>query len=398
MKTPIIFFSLLLYMFFGFAQNDSIYKEIQTAPPAKTVLLPTIRQVLMEKLLANDKTKTIEVVKYIETEIDDDYHTGLTINERWGLYLWTGQYDRLLSAVRNFDSTFIIAYNKRIRPREDALLRVMIDVFKASSVDRKLQIENSQQTKEEKAFLSLLNPYLTDVPVNRKQLDQDAKAFVSNYPHSPYTYFTNRYISPQEVLNKWGCGLDFSLGYGVFTQNVAQNLRNFGEIGIGFELYYKKWTLFLRDNIGISRTKQDIAIANTIWAKQSQANITQLSATMGYSLINTSKLQVKPFIGLAYLGIDAPSGDINQHPEYKNIDISSLTYIGGLNCDYLAIFKSKLYGETPFFTRLRIEYCLSNFNHNEDKWKGDLFRISLGMGLCTNRTRLRYSHAYRYNR
>ena len=89
------------------------------------------------------------------------------------------------------------------------------------------------------------------------KLDVLGAAFLSKYPESKYSKFVNDRMRNIYTKSDWAIGADIFSGYGISTGNAAINFKNHVPIGVGFDIYYKKYVLYLRDYIGFDRTLND---------------------------------------------------------------------------------------------------------------------------------------------
>lgn len=390
------FLSLFLFVFISFvsAQKDSITNEILSTQ-SKTELIDKGRQLLLDKINTGDKVRSLAIFNYLKSEVADDYYNAFILDEKWLLDFWLGEYQSLLLEVQNIEK--VGAANKtKIYPRKDALLTAIKNQVFVVDTDIRLQITNSDKSAEEKAFLILLFRWVCfangQSALNREIINQEAQAFLNNYPSSIYNNFTRKHILYELSTSNWKLEGDIFGGYACLSNMLKKNFNNVGTFGFTLGLGYKKWELLLRDELGFSRTKMPITLNQVTWAKKSAVQFVNGEIGLGYTVIENKRLKITPFAGVGFISFSPTGADVQKNPTYENLDFTaSPSYNAGVNFDLKLWDKTRssyagLFSENAF-VRFRLEYCYTQFIQKYPNVAGNLIQFSLGLGGISSRVK-----------
>jgi hypothetical protein len=377
----------------SFAQADNLKREILNYKDEKAETIINGRKLTMATFLADDKTKVIELLQYLQTLKQEDYLVFYPAEE-WLLYYWTQQYRKLLEGVRDFDSAYIVMMSKQLKPPRDLLLLKMKDKFSQLRKEIKLQIAQSDLTETEKQFLALNYDYLisptADRTVTQDTLNKFANKFLKDHPASEFEKYVRKYIRHEYIASKWGLTCEFFTGYGNFTGQLADSFKNNWSLGIAFDICYKKWSMYMREYIGFSSTKDSLHFEGANWRKNAKASITLMEASLGYAIINNRFLKMSPFAGLSYTDISPTEKDKNKYPEYENIGLKySLTYTLGFNADFKLQFMQRSDDPSYTFVRLRYAYNKPQFTKRYPGFDGNYHYLTIGVGAFIRNTKRR---------
>lgn len=310
------------------------------------------------------------------------------------------QYDPLMSDLANFDDAYIESINRKIGPPWDLLLIKVRDTLRAHRVEIKEQINRSSLSETEKAFLTLNFDFLLKGNDNRAvaqdSLNLSANQYLTSYPRSRFEDYVRKYIRFEFKNSNWGLGFEFFSGYGVFTDNLREQFKNHVSVGVAFDICYKKFTLFLRDYIGFSRTLDSITFNNnSTWRKDSKAQIFLPEASLGYVTLENKKLKLIPFLGISSTDITPIQADIKKIPEYENVGLKfTTTYTVGLNLDF-KLGKARRVINRPaepsyWFLRIRYAYNKPQFDRRYNRFNGAFHYLTIGIGALERRSKRDY--------
>jgi hypothetical protein len=368
-----------------FGQTDSLKNEILKYKDEKSETILKGRKLTLDKFIENDKNKVSELLEFLQNEENEDYLIFYPA-EKWLLYYWTQQYQKVLKGVQDFDSTYIAKMNRQIKPQSDLMLIKIKEKLFQQRPEIKHQIFQSGLTEEEKSFLALNFDFLL-LSYDNKGITQDtlnvfSKKYLQDYPNSNFDNYVRKYIRYEFEPSKWGLAFEFFSGYGVFTHNLKKCFKNNIPIGIAFDICYKKFILYLRNYIGFSKTKDSIQFKDGTWRKDAQVRVFLPEASLGYATIDNRFFKVAPFVGISSTDISPTDYDKKKYPEYENIELTfTTTYTLGLNLDFkLGSFKKKKSEPSYGFVRVRYAYNKPQFNWKYNGFDGDFHYLTIGVG------------------
>src|SRR5437868_15502808 len=97
-KTITILTILILSNMKVFGQVDNLKNEILNYQNEKSIIIANGRKMIIDKIAAEEKQKTTELVDYLNQQEDKDYLAVYPV-EKWLLYYWTQQYQPLLKDI-----------------------------------------------------------------------------------------------------------------------------------------------------------------------------------------------------------------------------------------------------------------------------------------------------------
>ena len=372
----------------SFAQKDSIENQILNFTDGYSAIIMKGRGLLEQKFMEGDYKKVAEIKEYLENKVRDTQYIVFYPLENWYLLYWTKDYNGLLKTIP-LTLQSRVSYQQKIKPPEDLLLKKLIKKTRESILALQADIQSSDLAQMDKDFLSLHLKY-TATAGHENQPDTDslntfANTFLAAYPNSKYEEFVRENIRFQLAPSKWGFTFEFFSGYGVLTGDLKKSFNNPIPLGIAFDIYYKNWVLYLRNYIGISKTKIDIPYSKGVWMKGLSANIFVPEASIGYVLLDNKKLKLAPFVGFGGTDITPTENEIKKDPDLKNAEFKmTKTYSVGFNTD-IKFGRSKMsmlsYGreESYGFLRLRYTYDIPRLEKRYGL-SGNMHNITVGIG------------------
>jgi len=180
--------------------------------------------------------------------------------------------------------------------------------------------------------------------------------------------------------NKVGLGMFIGLGSGMFTNSLQEHFtNNVVNLTYGFDVAYKKHTVFLNGSISFNKVKKEFIDHETTWLKDKKTTLALVDVSYGYPIIDNSKLRLIPFIGLGITELTSKNTE-----EDKDLKLVDYNLIFGLNADYK--FK-KIVSLTPSVfsggkeykeTAIRVKLFASKVNYS-DNLNGYSVNLSVGI-------------------
>lgn len=383
----------IIFIFFSFqlsAQDKDLEQEILQYSESKIDIISKGRRLLTDKFLEGDLAKVKEVKDYLLNEVEDDYYTALYPAEHWMIRYWTEEYDQLVSSIVALDEDKLARYNRRISPPRDMLYVKLIERSWDNLETLEDKIVNSDLATQEKDFLLLhLNYMVSGEPLmklEQEEVNKMADLYIQTHPGSPYENYIRNNIRYHFVPSDWAVGMDIFSGYGILTGELSEQYSNPVFLGIGFDVEYQKLTMFLRGYVGIGTLKKDRDFSMGIWEKGASANISKLELSLGYTLAESEKIKLSPFLGIGLAEITAPQPDIDKNPGLDEAEVKMFpAYTLGLNLNLKLGWDTGSYymynmpkDKSYWFFRVRYGYTLPQFN--EVGHTGNFHHITIGLG------------------
>ena len=400
MKLSVILFILILSPFFMTGQTDSLQKVFKDYENSKSEVISKWRRLFLDKFMEGDLRKVREIKNYLVYEVENEDYAVFYPAEYWLILYWTQEYNQLTHSIMNYDSLQIISFRQKIKPQQDYLYVELVRKTRNSIPMNDFYIRLSGITAIDKDFLSLNLRFLVtgnDFPgITQDSLNTMADTFLEKYPKSAYENFIRKNIRIKYKPAKWGLGVEFFSGYGIFSNDLAKNFTNTIPIGVAFDIYYLNFVLYLRDFIGFSYTKKDITYDDGAWEKGSQVRVYLPEASLGYVVFNNRYLKIAPFAGIASTSIGSTDHDKKEEPDLKKADLEfTTTYAAGLNFDIkLSGWKKskRTYKSEQNYWYVRVRYALTlpQFDWKYADYNGVMNYITVGIGSLTRKIKRDY--------
>lgn len=381
----------LLVLFSGFnvmnAQQDSLQREILDYPGTKSQIISSGRNLLRDRFLEGDLEKVKEIRNYLMNEVQNEDYLALYPGEYWLLLYWTGEYEELLESIMTFDDAAMKKLQHQIHPPYDMLFSKLQE----RTGSRKKEVENDllagdlQATEED--FLLLYLEYLLadseDAHREQARINNLADTFLTKHPNSTYENYVRENLRFRYVRTKWGLAFEFFSGYGLLTGELSEEFQNSIPMGIAFDVEYNDFTLYLRNYIGFSFTKKERPYNGGVWEEDSQVRVYLPEASLGYAVIDNSRIKLSPFAGIASTSISPTEVDIDREPDVEEAGLDfTTTYMAGLNLDFKLKWDTGLL--TPdesqhsyWFIRVRYGYSAPQFGAGNS---GNMHYLTVGLG------------------
>jgi len=400
MKKFLFLILIISSAFNSFAQRDSLQNQILNYTDSTLQIIIKGRGLLAQKFEEGDYQKVKEIKDFLLAKVKDKNYLVLSPFEYWYILYWTQQYDELLTSMtlqdsvnnypyRSFPPFDDLRFDKKIPPPYDLLLEKLQKQSKDSILQLDSFIDNSSLKEETKDFLKLRLQYLASLgdykPTTRDSLNLSADKFLESYPNSSYNAFIRKHIRYEFVPSKWGFVFEFFSGYGILTGELKNTFTNPVPIGIAFDIYYKKFALFLRDYIGFSKTKTGVPYNTGVWEKDSQVRLYLPEASLGYVIVDNKIAKLTPFAGYAGTAFLPTDNDQEKNSDLKKAGLQfTNTFTAGMNVD-IKLGRSKtemvFYNEESYwFLRLRYGYNLPQFQKRYNGYDGAMHYITVGIG------------------
>ena len=372
------------------AQSDSTRDYILNYKDSKAEIINKGRQLLLTKMIQNDNFKVTEVTNYLLAQEDENYLAFLPL-EKWLLYYWTGQYEKVLADLPEEKALRKLYRSVKIQPASDDLLAKLYQTVTEHRQEINWRIGTVNMNETDKDFLRLNLDYLLDGGASRyfyrnDSLQRRTIAFLNSHPSSPYETYIRRNLLREVVYADWGLAVECFSGYGAFTNQLPTHFKNTVPIGIAFDVAYKNFVLYLRDFIGFSRTKDTLVFPEGIWKKGMQARVYLPEASVGYAVMDNHRLKLAPFVGIASTSISPTEHDQNKNLVNDGVELKFTTaYVAGLNLDFkfghpdAFAFNTKT-RQSYWFLRVRYAYSWAQFDKKYTGFSGNLHYLTIGVG------------------
>jgi hypothetical protein len=180
--------------------------------------------------------------------------------------------------------------------------------------------------------------------------------------------------------SNWKLNLEFFSGYSIFTQDLQKQFKVNIPFSCAFDIEHNNTTLFFRDYIGFSRTRDSISFPAGTWSKGKSALLFLPELSLGYKVDQIKFLILTPFLGISLSSITPWEDEDSLRTNYKDIRYSFTKCMTvGLNTDV----KIGMLFSCPWSIRLRIRYGYNRleFHRKYLRSNGDLHYLTVGIVL-----------------
>ncbi|WP_037320071.1 hypothetical protein [Salegentibacter sp. Hel_I_6] len=370
------------------AQNkDNIENEILSYTNSQTQIISKGRLLLADSFLEGDLQKVEEVRNYLLKEVDSENYIALLPGEQWLISYWTGEFYDVLDSVNYYYTKGSNSYENKIFPLEDRLYYKLVEKSWNELEKLEEKILNSDLNEEQKDFLLLhLNYMISGQPLNtisQDEINKMADLFLENHPTGKYTDLVKNNIRFRFVASNWGFAFDFFMGYAVQNGALSSQFNNGFALGHGFDVEYKKFSLYLRNYIGFTKTLEEMEVEGVAWEKEMRLTQYLPEASIGYSVVDNSKLKLSPFAGIGGVAFSPTQSDINNRPELEDSQVGFVTaYTLGANLDFKLGWNTSAIlpnDKTYWFLRCRYGYTMPQMG-NYPGYQGNIHYFNIGIG------------------
>lgn len=374
-----------------FAQADSLREYILTYQDPKTEIIAKGRKLLLSKLISADTARIAEVVNYLLAQ-EDENHEAFSPMEKRLLYYWTGQYEKALADLPEAKATYGHRFGTKLLPEPDNLYAKLQQILTNQFPEIVGRIAASNVSREDKDFHRLnLAHLLTGAPFRYHHyrpdsLLQQTTAFLQAHPGSHYETHIRRNLLREVVYSPWGFGIEFFSGYGFLTKDLKTHFKHAIPIGIAFDAGYKNWVLYLREYVGFGLLQDTLRFAAGDWNKRAQVRTWLPEASVGYAVVDSRRLKLAPFAGIASCSISPTQHDKDKKLVNEDVGLTfTTTYTAGVNLDFKMgnpdrYITGTQAGKSYWFLRLRYTYNAPQFSKKYSGYNGNLHAVIVGIG------------------
>lgn len=384
-------------MTFAYSQIDSLENQILNYTNSKSTIISKGRNLLLDKFLENDLQKVKEIAQYLIDKGEDENYIALYPAEYWFILYWVNEYDQLANSLKSFDSIKLASYDVKIHPLSDMLFEKLKDhsiKYKDTLIK---QLKASGQDSETEAFLLINFDYLlADVSNDKLAQDKfnlDSDHFLEEFPGSSYKKFIETFIRFKLIPSDWGMSYEFFSGYGLFTGVLSENYTNNIAIGVALDICYKKFEFYIRDYIGINKTKKDFNYSTGVWQEGSNTNTYLPEISVGYATIDKDRFKISPFAGIGSMDISPTLNDIEETPDLEELSMAfTATFLLGINIDFKFGKKNPSFHPNANygFVRIRYAYSMPGFEKYYPGISGNMHYLTIGFGGLSRGLRREY--------
>ncbi len=150
------------------------------------------RTTLNNALITGDMNKAVQLKDFLVQHANNANNVAFYPAELWRFCFLSGEYREILMSANNFNSALIV---ERSLPKSDELT-AFLESHSTALADEVWQniTKSTIVNDEEKSFLRILLYYLA-AKWDENTLDKETANFVTQFPHSNYSEFLNRYIA-----------------------------------------------------------------------------------------------------------------------------------------------------------------------------------------------------------
>ena len=335
MKRFSLFIILGLISHWLYSQTDtvSVADRIAAMDYSKSDIISKSRRLLIQDFNDGNREGVAQILRYLATQVDDEYHLSLWNSERYLLMYWTGDYSDILLNVE-YAAADTTQHNRPVvYPSDPILGKTLLLGIKELYYDEIVADYKSMHfSPDANDFLNLFLDYLLDI-ITIDERNRLTDNFVKNYPYSPWVQASKKFISYKFTIGDYGLGMNFGGGYHFPSGSITDWISQSRGASIGFNFYYKKFSFGLSVISSSGKVLQDITLKQNgkIWSAGEKIEVDKFSIDLGMKVWEYKRLTFSPFAGIAFV-----SGNFGQtDPELKDIKLgTSITPVVGGDLDF----------------------------------------------------------------
>lgn len=400
--------------------EDSIRLAIKTHYTEEEVILKA-RDLMRIRLEASDVAGCRELQKYLG---ENYMENAISRDEIEALAFLRGDFSLLLD----------VDYLKKIQQGNtwhyDAFGRKLQSTIHNQEASIKTRISMASLSQKERDFLSILLAATYKLPYTYMRdtvLVELVDQFLFTYPEKDEMrdYIQERFIPPttertsffaptdkrdfkeakrmhRETRREykygtltrpdgWGFMWSFGLNFNIYNGELARHLKSGAGMFMGIDVSYKSFLLLLQYGFSRAKIKNDIAIDNKIYSKDSSHLCYNMDIMFGYNVFDHSYFRVIPFGGISWSFLEVDNSTLKEKSEMA-LSQKVPHAVVGCGIDYklgrnIALKKSEKLSERYFPVRLQYKYHIFPFGKKHEDMKGGIHQItvSIGMGGITSK-------------
>ncbi|MFN8340580.1 MAG: hypothetical protein U0V64_02840 [Cyclobacteriaceae bacterium] len=378
------------------AQSDPIGDEIRGYTEGKAVVINKGRNMVIDRFAAGDRAKVTTVIDYLTAIERNDHYVAFYPLERWLLWYWTGQYDRILDETVRYKELYIDGQTTKVKPLPDDLLHRLEKAMPSNKQEIIDHMTAAMLPDIDRQFLVLnLDYLLTDdasyLVSRREAINAEVEKYLESFPESPYNEYLRDYVRVKFRISDWGWGFELFSGYGKPSGQLSTYFPDMVPFGVAFDVSYKKAVFYFRDYIGFGSLRNDIRFNAATWRRGAHVEMYIPEISAGYPVIDGKRLRVVPFMGLTWTAFLPTDTDKKNTPDYEYVGLNyKQGYTLGVNIDLKFPVKTPYFsGESGnyWFIRVRYGYDMPAFENRSLNFAGDIHYISVGFGAVNHAVR-----------
>ena len=327
MKTFILIFLSLVFSSIIYAQNEVNVQDKPNIEDSKSAIIAKYRNLVIDNIISNNRVKTKELFYYMLQQLDNDYYIALYPSEKLMIALSLRDYSFVLSEITKTDSVSLCKLNKKVRPQNDQLYRILSQSLTDNNAEITDDLKNSTMlTSEDKELVVMIkNIYTSQIisKVNQNSINAEASSFIKNYPKSKFETYVRNYIRYEYRPSGFSLGMEFYSGAAIFNKSTQNYFDNGGFIGFGFIWGIDRLNINTRAAFVFSGLSQDVNYKDYIWQKGERAQIFLPELSLEYKFKPKKKLSLSPIIGIGWFSAAPYQTDKDKNVQLKNVNITS---------------------------------------------------------------------------
>ncbi|MDD2797747.1 MAG: hypothetical protein PHV20_04060 [Bacteroidales bacterium] len=322
------YFSIIALAFLALSSHIKAQNfEKLNAQETKSDIIYKYRNLLIDKIVANDTAQAKTLLQEFNSSIDETYYVTLYPAEKWLLSILLKDYKSISRDVQMMDSTTLVKLNRRVQPKDDQLHQIIYQKIIDQKKEVTEEIENCSSISDEdrSLFLLILDVYASTSPRSKyyDEINSQSTKFINNYPKSSYNDYIKRNIRFEYKPAGFSMGMEIYSGASILTGRTNESLSSGGTFGLGFIWGYNSFQLNTRAAFVFSGLKKDIDYKGYTWQNSERAQLMLPEVSLGYKFMPSKKISVSPIVGVGWLMISPYQNDQDKNVDLKNIEIIS---------------------------------------------------------------------------
>lgn len=358
MRKLIILFLFISCGFSSIAQElDSLLKqELFSYYDSSRIILQNSRRLVFKYVEKNEPVKVKAILSYTRRKLNPYIYRVFTDDELELLNFYLGRYEDILLNPRSHYHYSYRGYGYHGEyyghdyPDIDYRYSINLDVVIASQADFIMnQIQDSEVTEEEKAFLSLYFKHKVHL---EKDLTMEAVQFINAYPESKYADYVKKDIRRWMIRGDYSFDVYFGGGQSILSDQFEETIHHRSTLVYGMDGSINRAMIGLRMATTYGEVLNEFSHRGDAFTNGMPIYTFNYTVNVGYSILDFDFLRITPSVDFGGVYTSVPEHKVEEFPEDPSIGAISYGFGGAI--DIFPFQKIGNYTETLHRIGLRL--------------------------------------------
>lgn len=373
MKTKLFFLLVVLSGFMNKAHSQ-IGDEIRGYVDSTEVIVNKGRQLLLQKLKADDFTKTAEIYNYLNELTEANIFKAFSHSEKLSISTLTNDWNSVLLLLQNYDrESKQYAYQQAF-----PIMMFLRESLEKKEAELKQKIDEAALPAQETELLHIFLRLIAGQRFNTETHNM-AEAFRAAYKTTPYDAFLNANFPQNPIIGT----MSFALGPMMLfpSGKIASDYKL--HVGIDFSMDYNRnrlyTSLFVSGAGARSKKDFDAEIDNdsVFFDTNDKFSYLNVGIKAGYMMVSTGKFCAGPYVSIGGTVFESNLYKDSNEDEYQIFNAFALGIGLHTEVQLFQFEQYNYYGSTKSYIGLKLDGGYSLITKHQHGYKGNMPYASL---------------------